>query len=275
MLGSDLLSALRRRFPSRPILAPTRRELDVTDSDSVHAFVRASRPAIVVNASAFTAVDAAESDRAAARALNGLGPAHLASACRETGARLVHFGTDQVFDGSGERPWTERDLPSPANHYAETKLEGEKAALESDSALVLRVQWLYGAKKDRFTGPLAQERFTPFSDQFGAPTWTCDVAEMTADALERGLTGLYHLAYDDWASWAEVYAFARELLGSRTRLEPLLTSAIPLPARRPLNSRLSNQKLRAALGRTGLGSWRDRLRAFLLESPPRSASGDH
>lgn len=261
MLGFDIQLEFERLFGPGAVFGFTRQTLDITSQAQIDRTFADLKPTLVINAAAYTNVDAAETDRAAALEVNARGPSLLADACRRLGAKLVHFSTDQVFDGESKRPWLESDKPKPLNYYATTKLAGERAALGVSNAVVLRVQWLYGRKKERFTQLKTQKVFTPFSDQWGAPTWTCDVARRLAQICEH--SGLFHFAYDDHACWAEVFEFVKDTLVLNVELRPRATSEVPLPARRPLYCVLSNQKLRRALGCERLGSWKDALSEFL------------
>lgn len=262
MLGSDLKTVLEK-IPKWRIVSLGRDSLDITKFDEVRRIFQELKPAWVVNSAAFTDVDRAENERESAFALNVLGPRHLATCAFDIGARLVHFSTDQVFDGTGQRPWTEDDHPHPLNYYAETKYLGEKETLESSVNLLVRVQWLYGEKKDRFTPLKHRATFTPFVDQFGAPTSTRQVAEVVRELVQKEVSGLYHFAYDDFASWAEVYRFVKEELELSIRLEPKMTDDVDLPAKRPKFCVLSNQKLLNRLGWKEMGSWKIPLRQFL------------
>ncbi len=263
MLAGDLFEVFERRYPKTQIHPLSRAELDITSRASVEAALSKYDPAWVVNSAAYTNVDGAESERDLAESINAVGPAILAQACVRRGAKLIHFSTDQVFDGKTDRPRTEEELPNPLNHYAASKLRGEQSVLENDHALVLRVQWLYGKRKDRFTPLRAKTVFTPFADQFGAPTWTAKIAGTLADLLEKDARGLFHFSYDDWASWAEVFEFVKTEWNLPLALQPKRTAEVKLPAARPLFSVLANDKLKRVLGVPTMGSWKAPLREFL------------
>jgi len=262
MLGSELAKTIAPLVPKGQLTVLGRESLDITDMESV-ARLRRLVPKVVINAAAYTNVDGAETERERALAINQRGAANLASICKELKSTLVHFSTDQVFDGCDSVPRSESDPVRPSNYYAETKHLGEKEALRYEGSLVLRVQWLYGEKKDRFTILRGKDVFTPFSDQFGAPTWTLDLSQVTAKLISIGATGLYHFTYDDFASWADVYQFVKMELRLDTLLMPRRTADVKLPARRPLYSVMSNRKLIETLGVSGLGGWREPLREFL------------
>jgi dTDP-4-dehydrorhamnose reductase len=227
--------------------------------ETVHAF----RPDVVVNAAAYTAVDKAETDSQAAFLVNELAPEALSSVCAATGAYLVHYSTDYVFDGSGQKPWLEKDAAGPVNVYGHSKLAGEKAIAEQGAKhVIFRTSWVYGTEGGNFAKTmlrLAQERerMTVINDQFGAPTGAALLADVTALALQasRPLTGIYHLAAAGETTW---YAYAEYVLAKAKQLKPSLnyavrdfvavpTSDFPTPATRPLNSRLNCSRLEQAL----------------------------
>ena len=258
---------------------------DLSQPERLQATVRALRPDVIVNAAAHTAVDKAESESDLARMLNATAPAALAQAAAETGAWLVHYSTDYVFDGSGTRAWQEGDATGPLGVYGQTKLEGEQAIAASGCQhLIFRTSWVYAARGGNFARTmlrLAQERerLTVIDDQHGAPTGADLIADVTAHALRTALqqpqlSGLYHLVAGGETTWhgyaRHVIERAREMrpeLGWKVgEIAPVPTSAFPTPARRPLNSRLDTHKLQQAFG-LALPHWQrgvDRLLAEIL-----------
>jgi dTDP-4-dehydrorhamnose reductase len=247
--------------------------------------VRELRPDVIVNAAAHTAVDKAESEVDLARTLNAAAPAALAQAAAETGAWLVHYSTDYVFNGSGNTPWQEGDATGPLGVYGQTKLEGEQAIAASGCKhLIFRTSWVYAARGGNFAKTmlrLAQERerLTVINDQHGAPTGADLIADVTAHAIRSAqhkpeLAGLYHLVAGGETTWhgyaSHAIAHARELrpdLGWKVNdIAPVETSAFPTPAKRPQNSRLNTLKLQQAFG-LNLPHWQlgvDRLLAEIL-----------
>lgn len=262
LLGWELARWFSRRGPS---VALDRAACDITDADALARVLDRERPSVVCNAAGFTTVDLAETERDRAFALNTTGPTRLAQACAERAMRLVHFSTDQVFDGTLGVPMRESETPHPLNYYARTKLEGEAPVLES-GGLVLRVQWLYGERKNRFAVLREKPSFNAIIDQFGAVTWTLDIAAVVDALLCRRAAGLFHMAYDDWASWAQIFEFVRDHEKLPIELIPTKTASLNLPAKRPAFSVMSNEKLKKALGVSSLGTWRERLREFLNSS---------
>jgi dTDP-4-dehydrorhamnose reductase len=245
--------------------------------------VRAIRPDVIVNAAAHTAVDRAESEAELADTLNALAPGVLAEEAAQIGALLVHYSTDYVFDGSGERSWQETDTPAPLSVYGHTKLAGELRIQAAGARhLIFRTSWVYGARGGNFAKTmlrLAQERerLTVINDQFGAPTGADLLADVTAHAIRQVLAhpqdaGLYHLAAAGETTW---HAYAQHVLAQAllekptlpikaTELAPVPTSAFPTPARRPLNSRLATQHLQSTFGLT-LPPWQQGVNRMLAE----------
>ena len=256
---------------------------DLSQPQRLQETVRALRPDVIVNAAAHTAVDKAESEVDLARTLNATAPGMLAQAAAEVGAWLVHYSTDYVFDGSGEKPWAEGDATGPLGVYGQTKLEGEQAIAASGCRhLIFRTSWVYAARGGNFAKTmlrLAQERerLTVIDDQHGAPTGADLIADVTAHAIrivqqKPELAGLYHLVAGGETSWhgyaSHAIACAREMrpdLGWKVaEIAPVPTSAFPTPARRPLNSRLNTEKLQLAFG-LALPHWQRGVDRLLVE----------
>ncbi|MDP1996650.1 MAG: dTDP-4-dehydrorhamnose reductase [Gallionella sp.] len=240
---------------------------DFTDPDGLIQTVRAVAPDVIVNAAAHTAVDKAESAPELARAINALAPAVLALEAKLGNAWLIHYSTDYVFDGSGDRPWRETDPTAPLNVYGATKLEGEQFILQSGCKhLIFRTSWVYGARGGNFAKTmlrLAQERdsLTVIDDQIGAPTGADLLADATAHAIRSArqrpeLSGLYHLVAAGETSWHGYARFVLEFArraGIGLKVEPKAIEAVPTsafhtPARRPHNSRLDTNKLQQTFG---------------------------
>jgi dTDP-4-dehydrorhamnose reductase len=264
--GTGLLGlALRRVFPGI-----FQWRFDLTDARTCQGAVGALRPEAVINAAAYTQVDRAESDPAAAWALNERGPANLARACRDTGARLVHFSTDYVFDGRSTRPYLESDRPRPLGVYGASKLAGERAVLAvMPRALIVRTSWLFGPGKTNFVAKvLAQarrgERFPVVDDQQGCPTYSLDLAAAVRSLVQGGHTGLFHVTNQGQTTWYHLARVALEAAG----LDPGLITPIKIvdlgqAARRPAFSVLDSGKYQRTVGRT-LPAWEDAVRAYAI-----------
>lgn len=256
---------------------------DFTNLDGIVQTVRAVAPDIIVNAAAYTAVDKAESEPGLSRTINALAPGLLAQEAKRSGAWLIHYSTDYVFDGSGDQPWLETDPVGPLSVYGKTKQEGEQAIRAADCRhLIFRTSWVYAARGGNFAKTilrLAKERdqLTVIDDQIGAPTGADLLADVTAHAIRTALqrpevSGLYHLAAGGQTSWygyaGFVIDFARQagldIKIAPDALRPVPTGAFPLPAPRPKNSRLDTGKLQNTFSLT-LPHWRQGVTRMLTE----------
>ncbi len=255
---------------------------DFTDIEGLQRTVQAVQADVIVNAAAHTAVDKAQSEPALARTINALAPAALAHAATQTGAWLIHYSTDYVFDGSGSAPWRETDATGPLSVYGHTKLEGEQAVAACPQHLILRTSWVYAARGGNFAKTmlrLAGERdaLTVIHDQFGAPTSAELLADVTAHAIRSLQThperaGLYHCVASGETTW---HGYARYVLeqaailglplkATADKVAPTSTASYPTAAQRPLNSRLDTRKLQTAFG-LRLPPWQDGVKRMLIE----------
>ena len=261
---------------SGEIVSTDRRTLDLSDPDAIVAVVRRVKPALIVNAAAYTAVDRAETEPDLARAINAHAPRILAEEAKRSSAVLVHYSTDYVFDGKRTTPYPEEAPTAPLNVYGSTKLEGEQAiAATGARAIVLRTSWVYGLRGKNFLltmRRLAAERevLSVVADQIGVPNWSRTLADATGRIVAAGLpslaerSGLYHLSCTGQASW---YDFARAILGDgpTPRINAIATADYPTPARRPAYGVLATSRFESTFG-FALPHWRDAL-AECLASP--------
>jgi dTDP-4-dehydrorhamnose reductase len=262
------------------LVALGRAEADFADPDAVKTAVRDSQPKLIVNAAAYTAVDKAESEPELAMRVNAWSVGVLGEAAAEVGARLVHYSTDYVFDGTKAAPYVEEDAPHPLNVYGESKLAGENALLDSGAqALVLRTSWVYAAAgknfvqsmlrigRERSAGGNSSAELRIVDDQVGAPTSAEDVAAATVAILDKwqGERGVYHLTAAGAVSWA---GFAREIFaqaGMAVQVVPIASAEYPTAARRPRNSRLDCAEVAREFG-VRLPAWQNGLRRVLAET---------
>ena len=259
-------------------------DFDMTDREQVSAAFSVSRPDIVINCAAYTAVDACEELEELATRVNALGVAHLAWVSRELGATLVHISTDYVFSGEQERPYREDDATGPVSAYGRSKLKGEQTILESGLGkfFIIRTSWLYGPWGGNFVETvlrLAAERqeLRIVADQIGSPTYTNDLGKAIFRLLAVAANprpaatssyGIYHFASEGCCSW---YEFACAIVAEGRRLElplkvreihPISTDDYPLPARRPANSVFDKGKYKTATGAV-VPDWRESLVRYL------------
>ncbi len=250
------------------VVACGRQQLDLADGDAIRRVIERLKPALIVNAAAYTAVDQAEKEPALAMAVNGRAPGILAEEARRLDAALVHYSTDFVFDGRTSRPYREEDTAEPLSVYGRSKLAGEQALQQADAAaVVLRTGWVYGCRGRNFlltVQRLARERdiLRIVDDQIGTPTWSRLVAEATAQILAVGIgrfseylrehRGVYHLSCAGETSWC---GFARRILAlsspgetAAVRIEAIGTGDYPTPAARPAYSVLDNARVRTTFG---------------------------
>ncbi len=274
--GGQLGRELVRSAPAGVVCrALGRDELDVGEPGAAAATLDALQPDAVINAAAYTAVDAAESDSRAAFRANAEGPRHLAEACRERGVRLLHVSTDFVFDGSASRPYPPGAGTAPLGAYGRSKLEGETAVLSLlPEALVMRTGWVYSAFGGNFVKTMLRlmserDELAVVADQVGTPTWARGLAGALWRALERpGLHGIYHWSDTGVCSWYDFAVaiceegIAAGLLSRPVKIRPIATEEYPTPARRPSYSVLDKQASWRDLELEGV-HWRQQLRAML------------
>ena len=241
---------------------------DVANFSAIEDALTQIQPNIIVNATAYTAVDKAESEKELADLINHKAVAHLAQLCQQQNILLVHYSTDYVFEGTGIAPWTEDAPKQPVNHYGQTKLDGEYALEKSQARFInFRTCWVYGAHGNNFIKTMlklaqTKEELSIIQDQVGVPTGAALIADVTAQALryytlqptnlQQQLHGHYHLAPAGETTWYDyanyIFEQARQcgVVLAIQKVNSIATSAYPTPARRPLNSRLNSQKLQQA-----------------------------
>ena len=245
------------------VVALDRRRLDLSDLDQVRDVMRAIRPGLIVNPAAYTAVDTAESEPELAYRINAEAPAVMAAEARLLGAAMVHYSTDYVFDGAKHGPYVETDPTGPLNVYGSSKLAGEQAiAATGIPHLILRTSWVYGMRGKNFLLTmlrLARERdeLRVVADQHGAPTWSRTIADTTAALLAQAHvggtawwhqhSGIYHLSAEGQTTWHGFTEAIVAAAGLDCRILPISSADYPTPARRPVNSVMSSEKLMSGL----------------------------
>jgi dTDP-4-dehydrorhamnose reductase len=245
---------------------------DFSNPDTVLQILQQTSPTVIVNAAAYTAVDMAEEDSENAMKTNAHTPAILAAEAKKQGALLLHFSTEYVFDGKGERPWLETDVAAPLNVYGMSKLEGEQLIAKSGCQnLIFRTSWVYASRGKNFIKTmvkLLQERdeLSVVSDQVGAPTGAALLADIASHAIratliDSKLGGLYHVAAAGETSWYEYACYIASQIKTANpnakiaQIKSILSSSYPQRAQRPINSRMNTEKFRTSFN-LNLPQWR-------------------
>ncbi len=250
-----------------------RAQLDLANQDAIRTALRELQPQMIINAAAYTAVDAAESDEATAFQINAEAPRVIAEESERLGATLIHYSTDYVFDGGKQGAWLEDDATAPLSVYGRSKLAGEQAITDvGGTHLILRTSWVYGRHGKNFLLTMlklaeTRDELAVVDDQMGAPTWAVTIADATAAIIRdsgepaqlAALSGVYHLCaggHTSWFGFAEAI-FAHASVQRKPKLRPITTAEYPTPAKRPANSMLNTDKFRHTFG--DLPAWDDAL----------------
>lgn len=265
-LGSEL-RVLSPSFPQYNFFFATREELSVADEPSVKKYFAENNIDCCINCAAYTAVDNAEKERDAAFAANTSAAGYLAAACRESNALFIHFSTDYVFAGDNNSPYTEEDATAPLNYYGETKLEGEKAALQNnDASIIIRTSWVYSSFGKNFVKTMIRlmtekESIGVVNDQIGSPTYAADLAAAVMQIVsgEEHTPGIYHYSNEGIISWHDFALEIKELIGSSCIVNGIPTSAYPTPAKRSAYSAMDTFRIKNTFG-INIPFWKDSLK---------------
>lgn len=267
-LGHDVVEELKRRGLAYD--APTSAEMDITDQNSVTDWILKSCPSAVIHCAAYTAVDKAEDEADRCYLINAEGTGNIARACLDVGAKMVYISTDYVFDGSGSGPWETGDKTGPLNGYGASKLAGEQIVRAIlDEYFIVRISWVFGKNGNNFVKTMlrlgeSRDALNVVADQWGAPTYTKDLAPLLCDMVQTEKYGIYHATNEGVTNWAE---FAKEIFRQahmECAVHPISTAEYPTKAVRPLNSRLSQRSLDNH-GFARLPDWKDALARYLRE----------
>ena len=270
-LGQVGSSLMRLLDDKHELIGLDQQELDLVQTNQIASSILDNKPDWVINASAYTAVDKAETEPELADAINHLAPATMAAACAGLQCGFVHYSTDYVFDGNASTPYLESDKPEPKSVYGVTKLAGEQATREAyPQTIILRTAWVYAREGANFMNTMLRvakekDRLSVVNDQIGSPTLASDLARATISIVEQtplseltDVAGIYHVTGKGVASWYEFAAEIFSLTEMPVELEPIRTEDYPTPAPRPKYSVLSNAKLQAVFG-VQLPDWKESL----------------
>lgn len=267
-LGYDVVNELKKR--GHEAVGVDIEEMDITDEESVNRVIREATPDAVIHCAAYTAVDAAEDNQELCRTVNARGTGNIARVCKALDIRMMYISTDYVFNGQGTRPWEPDDTREPLNIYGQTKYEGELEVEENlKKYFIVRIAWVFGVNGKNFIKTMlnlgkTRDKLSVVADQIGSPTYTFDLARLLVDMIETEKYGRYHATNEGLCSW---YEFACEIFkqaGMNVTVEPVTSAQFPVKAKRPMNSRISKDKL-IENGFQTLPSWQDALRRYLTE----------
>lgn len=267
-LGFDVVNELKKR--GHEAVGADIEEMDITDRESVDRVIKESAPDAVIHCAAYTAVDAAEDNEKICRKVNAYGTENIARVCRELDIKMMYISTDYVFNGQGTRPWEPDDKREPLNVYGQTKCEGELAIEENlMKFFIVRIAWVFGVNGKNFIKTMlnlgkTHDKMTVVADQIGSPTYTYDLARLLVDMIETDKYGRYHATNEGLCSW---YDFACEIFkqaGMMVDVSPVTSDQYPVKAKRPMNSRMSKEKLEEN-GFCRLPAWQDALARYLKE----------
>ena len=254
MLGNDLAAQFRYRHD---VIGMDMGDIDITREDECQKAIRETKPQIVVNAAGYTNVDGCETAKEECFAVNAEAVKNIAEACRGQNITIVHFSTDYVFDGTGNRPYVEEDACNPINAYGASKLAGENHLRTiTDNYILIRTAWLYGAKGKNFVQAIldrakATGKLTVVDDQTGSPTYTRDLAAATELLIDKNARGVFHLTNRGNCTW---YEFAKKILKEAhldtVEISPIKTTELQRAALRPAYSVLGMQKFITTTGKT-------------------------
>ncbi|RIJ17360.1 dTDP-4-dehydrorhamnose reductase [Henriciella mobilis] len=272
--GQIARALAERATPPHGVVTLGRPELDITDPGSIRRSIAAQKPQLVINASAYTAVDKAETEPDAAFAVNAEGPGALAEACAAAGIPLIHYSTDYVYDGSKAGPYVEDDPTSPLGVYGRSKLAGEDAVRAAGGDhVILRTAWVYSPFAGNFVRTMlrlasSRDELGVVADQWGCPTSALDIADATLVIADRwfagnGQPGMFHMAGTGETNWhgfaEEIFRLSKQVGGPSATARPIPATEFPTPAKRPANSRLDCARLEQVYSIT-LPEWQDSLR---------------
>ena len=267
-LGYDVVRELERR--GIEAVGVNSREMDITDAARVDRVIKAASPDAVIHCAAYTAVDAAEENEAVCRKVNVDGSQNIAKVCRELDIKMIYISTDYVFDGQGSRAWETEDERRPVSVYGQTKYEGELAVQEIlDKYFIVRIAWTFGINGKNFVKTMLKlaethDTITVVNDQFGSPTYTRDLARLLADMVQTEKYGVYHATNEGFCSWYDFACAIFKEAGVKVNVVPVTSAEYGAKANRPMNSRLSKEKLTES-GFERLPSWEDALKRYIAE----------
>ncbi len=264
-LGYDIIKELKNRNRN-DFLAPTGSEMDITNKKLVEDVILNYKPDVIFHCAAYTAVDKAEDDRDTCYEVNVNGTKNIVDAAKMVNAKVVYISTDYVFDGTKDGIYDVNDDTNPINYYGYTKLAGEKEVEKLDDYLIVRISWVFGINGKNFIKTMlnlaeSKDKLSVVCDQIGSPTYTEDLSKLLLDMVDNNKNGLFFATNEEYCSWYEFAKYIFEINNINIKLDKVLSEDYKTIAKRPMNSRLSKDKLdRENLQR--LPSWKDATERF-------------
>ena len=264
-LGYDIVKELISRGKLEYI-APTTKEMNITNKDEVEKVILDYKPNVIFHCAAYTAVDKAEEDRENCYNVNVNGTKNIVEVAKRINAKVVYISTDYVFDGTKKTEYETEDITNPINYYGYTKLLGEKEVQQLNDYLIVRISWVFGENGKNFVKTMlnlaeTKTELSIVSDQIGSPTYTKDLSKLLLDMIENNKKGLFFATNEDFCSWYEFAEYIFKINNINIKLNKVLTKDYKTLAKRPLNSKLSKNKLDEE-GLTRLPSWQDAASRF-------------
>ncbi|MEF2889961.1 MAG: dTDP-4-dehydrorhamnose reductase [Turicibacter sanguinis] len=265
-LGYDVVKDLKKR--GHEPIGVDRGEMDLMNNDAIREFIMNTRPEAIIHCAAYTAVDKAEEEVEVCYQVNAEATKFIAECAKELDITLIYISTDYVFDGTKEGDYVETDLPNPINVYGASKLLGEQYVQQLlEKYYIVRISWVFGENGNNFIKTMRRlgserDELNIIHDQVGSPTYTADLAPLLVDMMETNKYGIYHATNEGTCSWFE---FANEIFkqsNMEVKTNPITTDQYPTAAKRPMNSRMSKDKLKQS-GYMLLPTWQDALNRYL------------
>jgi dTDP-4-dehydrorhamnose reductase len=266
--SGQLAKAFIKHFErnSGDFLSPSEQDLDITDKSKISKIFNIYKPDAVINCAAYTNVEKAEQDPSAAYLINKTAVSYLLEESSKINAKFVHFGTDYIFDGKKNDLYTENDIPNPLNEYGKTKLAGEKEVLSYKNGLVCRLSWVIGNGQQnflyKFSGWVKNNKTIKVSnDEISVPCFAFDTAKYVTTAIDKGLTGLYHLTNSSKASRYELAVEFAGLMNFDNDIIPVPMAEFPSKVKRPMFTAMSNKKISEEL-KVNIPEWKESLKIY-------------
>jgi dTDP-4-dehydrorhamnose reductase len=268
-LGSDCTAVLNQKHD---VIPASSKDLDISNLNAVEDLIHRRAPDIVLNCAAYTKVDACETEREQAWNINAEGPKNIALSVSRYGGKLLQISTDYVFDGKKEPPaaYAEDNETAPLSFYGRTKLEGELAVQqETDRYIIIRTAWLYGIKGQNFLKTMLklslknpEKDIKVVNDQYGSPTWSYSLAKQVEKLIEINAQGIYHATSEGYCTWYELAEYFLDTIGVKHTVIPCSTEEYLVPAPRPRNSILENERLKKE-NMNLMPDWQDAINEFI------------